>query len=283
MSHNTPRSIERRMGDYMRRRLPAGVAEFVMFGLKMAWACLFAGLMLGAIILTALFWPANAPLARYDFLVVFAVAVQAAFLFFRLESWREAKVILLFHISGTVMEVFKLHMGSWDYPEPGVLKIGGVPLFSGFMYASVGSFMARAIRIFDMKFRPYPHPVWGIALAAAIYINFFTHHFIPDMRYVLFAATVVLFWRTRVYFTPFGHRIWMPLVLAALLSSLFLFLAENIGTLTGTWLYNGAAKFGFTALAKAGSWYLLLYVSFAQVTLVYRDALVSNSGQEDKT
>lgn len=266
-------SAERRLGDIARRYLPTALAEFVMFGLKMAWASLFAGLMLGAIIVTALLWPENAPLARYDFLVGFALTTQALFLVFKLESWAEARVILLFHVTGTIMEIFKLDMGSWGYPEPGVLKLAGVPLFSGFLYASVGSFIARAIRIFDMRFTSYP-PFWAtLLLALAIYANFFTHHFIIDLRYGLFVATVLVFGRTRIYFTPFGHRLWMPLVLAAFLASLFLYLAENIGTLTGTWLYAGTAEFSFTSLAKLGSWYLLLFVSFVQVTLVYRHVL----------
>ena len=266
-------SIERRLGDFMRARLPNVLAEFIMFGLKMAWACLFAGLMLGAIIITKLVWPDEAGLARYDFLVVYAVGIQVALLFFKMESWPEARVILLFHVSGTIMEVFKLQMGSWGYPEAGLLKIGGVPLFSGFMYASVGSFNARAIRIFDMHFERYP-PFWTtIVLALAIYLNFFSHHYIWDMRYVLFAATLLVFWRVRIYFTPFGQRLWMPLILAAFLASLFLYLAENIGTLTGTWLYAGSREFSFTNIAKLGSWYLLLYVSFVQVTLVSRSAL----------
>jgi len=269
----TTRSLERRLGDSVRTRLPAPIVEIVMFGLKMAWASLFAGLMLGAILLSAMFWPQNAAIARYDFLVVFAVSVQTAFLVLKLETWREAKVILLFHLSGTVMEVFKIHMGSWAYPEAGLLKIAGVPLFSGFMYASVGSFMARAIRIFGMAFRPFPHPFWNILLASAIYLNFFSHHFGPDMRVPLILATVVWFWRTRVYFTPFGQRIWMPMLLSALLSSGFLYIAENVGTLTQTWIYSGASASGFTPPAKIGSWYLLLYVSFAQVTLVYRGIL----------
>ena len=271
--NNQNLSIERQLGDYMRARLPRGLAELIMFGLKMAWACLFAGLMLAAIVLTKLLWPEGATLARYDFLVVYAFSIQMALLAFKLESWAEARVILLFHISGTAMEVFKLHMGSWGYPEPGLLKIAGVPLFSGFMYASVGSFMARAIRIFDMRFEPYP-PFWMTALlASAIYINFFSHHFIWDIRYALFAATLLVFWRVRIYFTPFGHRLWMPLVLAAILSSLFLYAAENVGTLTGTWLYAGSQSFSFASIAKLGSWYLLLYVSFVQVTLVNRSTL----------
>lgn len=272
--------VERRLGDAMRAWLPHGIVEFVMFGLKMAWACLFAGLMLVAIMLSAAIWPEGAALARYDFLVVFGVAIQAVLLVLKMETPAEAKVILLFHITGTLMEVFKLHMGSWSYPEAGVLKIGGVPLFSGFMYASVGSFMARAIRIFDMRFEGYPKFGWTLLLAVTIYANFFTHHFGPDIRNILFVATVVLFWKTRVTFTPFGKQRWMPMVLAAFLSSLFLYLAENIGTLTGTWLYSGAAEFSFANIAKLGSWYLLLFVSFVQVTLVYRDVLVGDKTKE---
>ncbi len=274
-------SVERYLGDFMRAHLPRGVVEFFMFGLKMAWACLFAGLMLLAIIITKMLWPEGAALARYDFLVVYAVSIQVALLYFKMESWAEARVILLFHVSGTVMEVFKLHMGSWGYPEAGLLKIGGVPLFSGFLYASVGSFIARAIRIFDMRFERYP-PFWTtVVLALTIYANFFTHHFIWDMRYVLFAATVLVFWRVRITFTPFGQRLWMPLVLAAFLSSLFLYLAENIGTLTGTWLYAGSQDFSFAKLAKLGSWYLLLYVSFVQVTLVNRRHVIEHTYKSD--
>jgi len=33
-----------------------------------------------------------------------------------------------------------------------------VPLFTGFMCGSVGSFIARAIRVFDMRFSDYPKP-----------------------------------------------------------------------------------------------------------------------------
>lgn len=256
----------------MRARLPHGAAEFVMFGLKQGWACLFGGLLLAAILITRAVWQEGWALARYDFLFLFAVTVQAVFLAFRLETPTEARVILLFHATGTLMEIFKIRAGSWSYPEPGVIRLLGVPLFSGFMYASVGSYMVRVIRIFDMRFTPFP-PYWMTpALAVLIYVNFFAHHFLPDIRLALFAATLVLYARTRVWFTV-GGRYWMPLPLAALLSSFFLWLAENVGTLTGTWLYAGQAAFEPVSLAKMGSWYLLLYVAFATVTLVTREAL----------
>lgn len=32
------------------------------------------------------------------------------------------------------MFVYETAMGSWTYPEPSVLRIGGVPLFTGFGY-----------------------------------------------------------------------------------------------------------------------------------------------------
>ena len=144
-------------------RLPTPLAEFLIFGFKQGWACLFGALMLAAIIATKFLWQPAWPLARYDALFLFATLTQAAMLAFRLETPDEAKVILLFHLVGTAMEVFKTAMGSWSYPEPSFLRIGGVPLFTGFMYASVGSYMARALRLFDMRFTHYPPFPWTVA------------------------------------------------------------------------------------------------------------------------
>jgi len=244
-----------------------------MFILKQAWACLFAILLLVAIIGTKVIWQPDWAFARYDALVIIAVSIQAFMLIFKLETWDEARVILLFHLTGTAMELFKVHAGSWAYPEPGLLKIMGVPLFSGFMYAAVGSFMARVIRLFDMTFAPFP-PLWAhFGLAVAIYVNFFAHHFIFDTRYVLFALTLVLYLRTRIWFRIGENWYWMPLPLAAFLAAFCLWIAENVGTSTGTWIYAGQSVLEMVNIAKMGSWYLLLYVSFATVTLVFKDAL----------
>ncbi len=267
--------VERRLGRVARRFLHPALADFVMFGLKQAWACLFGGLMLALIIGTRLTWPEDATIARYDALFIAALVIQAAFLALKLETWSEAKVIFIFHLVGTAMEIFKIRMGSWAYPEPGLIKIMGVPLFSGFMYACVGSYMARVMRIFDMAFTHFP-PRWAlVTLAAAIYANFFAHHVLPDIRLALFAGTVLLFGRTRIYFTPDEKPYWMPLIVAAILSSGFVFLAENIGTLTGTWLYKGQTSDEMVPLGKFGSWYLLMFVSFALVTLVHRPRTIA--------
>ncbi|UWQ38662.1 DUF817 domain-containing protein [Leisingera aquaemixtae] len=257
----------------MRARLPLAAAEFIMFTLKQGWAAIFGILLLAGLIFTGWIWQPEWPLARYDALLIYALALQGLLLATGMESWREVRVILLFHLTGTAMEIFKVQAGSWAYPGAGVIKLYDVPLFSGFMYAAVGSYMARVIRLFDMHFAPYP-PFWStVLLAAAIYGNFYAHHYLPDIRMGLFAATVLLFARTRIWFRIGEQFYWMPLPLAAFLSSFFLWLAENVGTGTKTWLYNGQASGEWVSLAKMGSWYLLLYVSFVTVTLVFRDAL----------
>ena len=266
-------ALEHRLGDWARARLSPRLAELVMFVLKQGWACLFGGMLLIAIVASKLVWQADWPLHRYDALFLFAVVTQGVFLRYRLETWEEARVILLFHLTGTAMEWFKVHAGSWTYPEPGLFKILEVPLFSGFMYAAVGSYMARVIRIFDMAFAPYPRFGLTLGLAAAIYVNFFAHHFLPDIRLGLFAATLIVYARTRVWFRIDRADRWMPLPVAALMSSVALWLAENVGTATGTWIYSGQLPGQTVSLAKLGSWYLLLYVAFVTVTLVTRRAL----------
>ena len=143
---------ERIAGWARKRPATAFLYEFVRFGLKQGWACLFGGAMVSLLIATSLWYPRSAPLSRYDFLFLAALAIQIAMLAFRLETLDEAKVILIFHIVGTLMELFKTAVGSWIYPEAAFFRIAGVPLFSGFMYASIGSYIARSWRLFDFRF-----------------------------------------------------------------------------------------------------------------------------------
>lgn len=244
--------------------------EFLVFGLKQAWACLFGGAMLGLILLTRLYWPETLPLARYDFLFIAALLIQIGMLWTRLESFEEAKVIFIFHLVGTIMEMFKTGSGSWLYPEASVLHIASVPLFSGFMYSCIGSFMTRILRIFDIRFSRYP-PFWMTAvLGGAIYVNFFSHHFIWDVRYALFAATAALFLRTSMHFRVFRYWHSMPILLAFLLTSIFIWFAENIGTWSRAWIYPGQADgWSMVSFEKLGSWYLLMIISVVLVTVVH--------------
>lgn len=265
--------IETAIGRWVRANLPNGVAEFAVFWVKQAWASIYAILLLIGIYFSAQFWQADWALARYDALVIWAVGLQIMMIAFKLETLREAKVILIFHVIATVMELFKVNLGSWHYPEEGFLKLYNVPLFSGFMYASVGSYIARVIRLFDMRVQPYP-PMWmTVVLATAIYVNFFAHHFWYDIRWLLFPATIALYYRTWISFRVNVNTHRVPLPLAAFISSFFIWLAENVGTISATWLYHGQSPDDWVSFGKLGSWYLLIYVSFVTVTLVFDEAL----------
>jgi uncharacterized membrane protein YoaT (DUF817 family) len=245
--------------------------EFALFVFKQGWACLFGALMLALLLATHLLYPADAPLARYDVLTLAALGIQLGMLALRLETWSEAKVILAFHVVGTVMELFKTAYGSWLYPEPSLLRIGGVPLFSGFMYAAVGSYIARVWRIFDFRFEPYPRSPWPELLALAIYVNFFAHHWLPDVRLALFLTLGMLFWRTPVHFTVWRQQRQMPLLLGWFLVALFIWLAENIATFARAWTYpHQADGWQLVPLTKLGAWYLLMYISFVLVAAVHR-------------
>lgn len=251
-----------------RGRLTAWVYEFLRFGMKQAWACLFGGIMVALMIGTHTWYPSSMPLARYDFLFIAAVAVQITLLATKLETFDEAKVILLYHIVGTAMELFKTSVGSWIYPEANIFRIAGVPLFTGFMYSCIGSYLFRVWRIFDFRFTHHP-PGWAlVALSVGIYVNFFAHHYIPDVRLALFAVTIFLFRKARIYYRVWQNYRSMPLLLGLLLVSLFIWLSENIGTFSKTWLYPSQLHgWSMVSFGKLGSWFLLLIVSYTMVAL----------------
>src|SRR5438067_11314820 len=97
---------------------------FFLFGFKQGWACLFGGALLALLLLTKWLWPAGAPLTRYDFLFLSALAIQAMLLLLRMETVREAQIIFIFHVIGTVMELFKTNVGAWVDPEWSRCHIG---------------------------------------------------------------------------------------------------------------------------------------------------------------
>src|SRR5262249_47889415 len=121
------------------------------------------------------------------------------------------------------------------------------------------------------KFINYP-PLWTTwLLAVAAYVNFFSHHYIPDFRIALFAFSVVIFLRTRVTFTPDRKARYMPMLMGAGLVSLFIWFAENLGTFAVAWQYpNQRDGWRLVSIEKMGAWYLLMLLSFVLVTIVHR-------------
>lgn len=271
-------SLERRIDAAAHRLLrdaPANgirafLVEFTVFVLKQAWACIFGAALLVVIVAARLWYPDDVALARNDALTIAAVLIQVAMLVFRLESGRELWVILLFHVTGTVMELFKTDVGSWAYAADGILRIGGVPLFSGFMYAAVGSYMVRVYRLFDLGFTRYPRRWLTALVALAIYANFFAHHYWWDARWVLLIAVLVLWLPTAMHARVWRRTLRIPLLLAFAGVAVFIYFAENIGTLAGAWAYPDQAD-GWQPVSpsKLVSWFLLMIISVVLVTWVY--------------
>lgn len=278
MNGRTTTPLEQRIDAAARRviaRFPQSTGakvgvELSVFVLKQAWACVFGAAMLAVLFATRLWYPEDAVLARNDAVTLAAVAIQVLMVACRLETLRELRVIVLFHLVGTGMELFKTSVGSWIYQGEGFLHLGNVPLYSGFMYAAVGSYMVRVFRLFDLRFDRYPRRWVTAVLAAAIYLNFFTHHYIWDLRWLLLAAVLVVFGRCWMHFRVFRLRLRMPLVVAFLLVAVFIWLAENIATWSNAWAYPDQLEgWHVVSVAKLGSWLLLMIISVVLVTWVY--------------
>lgn len=246
--------------------LRRGLIEFLYFGVKQARACLFAGLFFIAVFAVPRAGVFGVP--RYDLLLLIALGIQGWMLYAKLETWDEVKAITLFHLIGFALEVFKTSdaIGSWSYPDFAYTKLFGVPLFSGFMYAAVGSYVIQAWRLLHVRIRHYP-PYWmATILAVTIYANFFTHHFIPDFRWYLAACALGLYARSTVLYRPLDRDRSMPLLIGFVLIGFFIWLAENISTFFAIWNYpDQLGAWTAVHVGKWSSWSLLVVMTFTIV------------------
>lgn len=256
--------------------------QLVHFGYLQAWSCLFPALIFLSLAVLKIVEIPGVP--DYDALLVICIAIQVWMVRSGLETMDELKVIGVFHLIGLALELYKVHMGSWQYPQEGWTKVAGVPLYSGFMYASVASYLCQAWRRLQVGLTNWPRSIWTVPLGAAIYLNFMTHHYILDLRWILTGLLFLLFFRTAVSFQVGESRYRMPLVLAFLLIGFFIWVAENLATLLGAWQYpNQRDAWTVVSLGKLSSWFLLVIVSFiivAQLKHLKDYALPASQSQQ---
>jgi uncharacterized membrane protein YoaT (DUF817 family) len=261
--HRFPITIEAMLSNAAGPRLGSAIYEFLVFGLKQAASCVFAGSFL---FLLAISGHISIPgLARYDFLFLSAIAIQIVLVAVRLENWREVAVLSLFHLIGMGLELFKTSpsIRSWSYPEPAFFHLKTVPLYSGFMYASVASYIMQSWRLMQLKITEFPRFYLAVGLCAAIYANFFTDHYIVDLRWPLAACVLLLFRRTQVHFIVTHKVRRMPVALSFLLIGFFIWVAENIATYFGAWQYpHQKRQWAIVGPTKISSWMLLVIISF---------------------
>jgi uncharacterized membrane protein YoaT (DUF817 family) len=63
----------------------------------------------------------------------------------------------------------------------------------------------------------------------------------------------------------------MPILLGVMLVALFIWIAENLGTFAGAWVYPSQRHgWSLVPMGKIGAWYLLIILSFVLTTLVHR-------------
>lgn len=237
------------------------ILQLIRFGWQQALSCIFPVVIFASLAITQ--WIPLPLLPRYDWLLIICLLMQWAMVHFGLETKDELKVITLFHIIGLALEIFKVHMGSWAYPEYGYTKLFGVPLYSGFMYASVASYLCQAWRRLNVELVKWPSFFIVVPLAAAIYLNFFTHHYWIDIRYWLAGLVIIVFCRASVFYEVGGKKYRMPIALSFVLIGFFIWIAENIATFFGAWQYpNQKEEWSLVHLGKVSSWVLLVIVSF---------------------
>lgn len=250
-------------------RLKQGIIQLFHFGYQQAMSCIFPVAIFLAMGMSKYVEIPFIP--RYDFILVVSILVQVLMLWTGLETRDELKVITVFHITGLMLEIYKVHMGSWAYPEEAWSKVFGVPLYSGFMYASVASYMIQAWRRLKLEIIMWPKAYYAVPLSAAIYLNFFTHHFIYDLRWILTALLFVVFFKTTVRFFVNGRTYHMPMILAYFLIAFFIWIAENISTILGGYIYpNQTSTWEIVHLGKISSWFLLVVISMIIVAQLKR-------------
>lgn len=243
--------------------------NFIRFVYLQAISCIFPVIIFAALALSKFI---SIPfLPRYDFILFICIAAQIFMLFSKLETLDEFKVICLFHVIGLALELYKVHMGSWAYPEEAYSKFFGVPLYSGFMYASVASYICQSWRHFDLHIYNWPKSVYAVGISVLIYLNFFTHHFTYDIRWVLKGLLLIIFLRTFVTFEINKKIYKMPMILSFLLIGFFIWIAENITTFFGAWQYpNQEATWSLVPIGKISSWFLLVIISIIIVAQLKR-------------
>lgn len=234
--------------------------QLLHFGYHQAMSCIFPVAIFGTLALTSII---EIPfLHRYDAILLILLGVQYVMYRSGLETLDEIKVICVFHVIGLALELYKVWMGSWSYPEEAYTKLFGVPLYSGFMYASVASFMCQIWRRLRMDMTGWPGGASSFLLGGAIYLNFFTHHFIPDFRWWLTALVFIVFWKTWIIYRVRTKTYRMPLTIAFLIVGFFIWAAENIATFFNGWKYPDQHEtWHLVSFSKISSWFLLVIIS----------------------
>lgn len=100
--------------------------DFWDFGLKQFRSAIFGITIILSLIVTTFIKIPH--LARYDTLLICVLVIQVILLVSKYERIYDLIPIMVFHILGMILEIFKVRHGSWSYPDAGIFKIMDVQI-----------------------------------------------------------------------------------------------------------------------------------------------------------
>ena len=213
--------------------------EFWLFGIKLASASIFGGYLLFLIIVTHFWYPIDG-LYRNDFLFLAAVGFQIVLLAFRLESFRETIVIMIFHIVATFMELVQ-NVGrnqclalSWRSIRPP----GQRPIVCRFHVQRRWQLHGEGEP--DSGLSLYQCSTnMGIVRSCHVDLRklFYTPFLLRHPQRAVTGICRVLYGRCIIYFRMDKLHRHMPLMLAQFLTAIIIWFAENVATYSRVWVY----------------------------------------------
>jgi uncharacterized membrane protein YoaT (DUF817 family) len=240
------------------------IFDFIRFGLKQFRAAIFGFLIILGLAITQ--FVRFSFIERYDLLLIYVILIQIILLITHYEQPYDLIPIMIFHVLGMALEIYKVQWGSWSYPDDGFFVIMGVPLYSAFMYSAIGSYIVRIIKEMNIRVTHWPKLRWTLLTSFLIYLNFFTNVRIYDYRDWLYVLIILVFWRVKFGFTARVRRHEWPAILGFFLIGLFIYFAENIGSFFNAWRYSyQLSHWRLVDAGKISSWVLLIIVTIVIV------------------
>ncbi len=240
------------------------IIDFLYFGYKQLKGITFGLLLVIGFLLTT-----NLE-HRYDILFIYAIVIQVILYKFKFETKSDIYVICIFHLIGLSMELIEVNINhSWSYNDTGLFYIGSVSIFTGFMYAAVGSYVTKEFKLLDLKLNNMPSNKFLIIYSIAILANFIFNNYVYDFRYFLIIILILFYSKVKLNYKPNERKYQFYPPLTFLLIGFFIWIAENISTYQGIWVYpNQIPVWHMVHLSKITSWMLLSIVSFNLVYLL---------------
>lgn len=238
--------------------------EVLMFLTKQFFSAIFGILLIIGFILTV-----HSDF-RYDILFIYAIGLQYILYKSKFETKRDVLVITIFHLVGLTMELIEVSINNaWVYDSTGLFYIFSVPIFTGFMYASVGSYISKASELFKLKISNLPSNLVLVIIGVLIYTNFIINNNFFDFRWIIYGLLIITTFKASFEFTIITKTRRMNFLVAFFLIGILIWGAENIATLLGIWSYPDQVDgWSMVSISKVSSWMLLSIVSFIIIHII---------------